>query len=105
MTTKQAVLEKWTPGDGRLIGYCTTCGADVFNGPRHRCPRKIERRAFDLIVAVKQYVEAADALAASSNGTLMQRKCEQTERDRFVALKEAIAAHQEGATLNDTAGT
>jgi hypothetical protein len=92
------LLNAFTPGDGRLVGYCTTCGADVFNGPRHRCPPKISRRAYELIVAAKLYVEAVENLAASSTGTLIHRRCEALERARFKNLKEAIAMHQNGAT-------
>jgi hypothetical protein len=91
-------IQTLTPGDGRHIGYCTRCGADVFNGPRHRCPPKISRRAYDLIVAAKQYVEAVENLRACSNGTLIHKQCETSEQTSFDALKEAIAAHQNGAT-------
>jgi hypothetical protein len=94
MTTDAA----FHPNDGRLIGYCCTCGADIFNGKRHRCPKRIPRRALAVIIAAKAYVEAIDSLRAASNGSLLHRRCADIEQGRLAELKAALTAHQDGTT-------
>lgn len=87
-------------GDGRLIGWCTTCGADIFNttSGRHRCPKKIETRALALILAAKRYVLAKQELQASSLGTPTHRRKQAIEGKAFAELEAAIQTHNEGTS-------
>lgn len=87
-------------GDGRHIGYCTRCGADVFNGPRHRCPKAIDRRAFDLIVAAKQFAEAEQAYRASTFGTLLRLRLNNDRTTRFDMLVRLIDEHNATSTIS-----
>lgn len=92
------------PNDGRCVGYCTRCGGDVFNPPkhRHRCPRKIHSHAFDVIRAAKQYRDARVALRCATLGTLNHARLEKEEAGKFEALVAAVAAVDEGGTLGET---
>lgn len=94
MTTDAA----FHPNDGRHIGWCTQCGADVFNGKRHRCPKGIPRRALAVIIAAKSYVEAITCLRAASNGSLLHRRWADIEQGRLAELKAALSALQDGTT-------
>lgn len=93
------LLRERRQGDGSHIGYCTTCGADTFNGPRHRCPNKITERALVLIMAAKQLLEAQRELQASSIGTLGNARALKHRDAMFDALEAAIKAHNAEATV------
>jgi predicted ATP-dependent serine protease len=94
MTTEPA----FPPNDGQHVGYCTRCGADIFNGKLHRCPKGIPSRVLAVIIAAKSYVEAIEALRCASNGSLLHRRWIGIEQERLAELKAALSAHQEGTT-------
>jgi hypothetical protein len=79
------------PGDGRHVGYCNTCGADTFDGIRHRCPPKIDERTLGIIIAAKEYVWARRALRSTTiENEFARTKAEVAERHYFASLEVAI---------------
>jgi hypothetical protein len=89
------------PGDGRYIGYCTRCGADIFNGPRHRCSKPIHHHALNLIVAAKALVKAEHAYRASTVGTFRHATAARERDEKFDTLVRAIAEHNAASIVAD----
>lgn len=77
MTAKpKTFVRPWYPngaavkaGDGHYHGWCNSCGADVFDGIRHRCPPKIGARINVVLHSAKAFRDAHSAVMCSSAGT------------------------------------
>ena len=84
-------MSEWNPkwGErGKLVGWCNTCGADVKNGIRHRCPKRMDARIRAVVDAARDVRRFHAAVKTTSNEFLLAK----AESDRLHAIECLIVA-------------